>query len=153
MATATPLDLIDGATETCRLYEVLRRDREEHGPARGPRAEPDRSVWRLLCFAGPAPLTDAQLQGALPSFDLEDLAAARARVAAEVRAEERRAEADGALDLAEMVDEPKVTLTEALAAGLDVHAGNGWAGLTLATPEERRAYFGDECAPSCPKGR
>jgi len=114
-------------------------------PSRGPRLEPDRSVWRLLCFAGESPVSDEQIHAAFPAFSRESIAAARARVADEVGEEARRPEA---LTLQELAEAASVTLREVLAAGLPP-SGSGWAGLILQTPAEHAAFFGPgTCAPT-----
>jgi hypothetical protein len=79
-----------------------------------PEAEPDRSVWRILSCAGPAPLSDEQLRAALPAFSLAEIAAAHARVAGMIRALEPAAPSS----LEELLAEPSITLEEAIACGL-----------------------------------
>lgn len=137
MATATPLPPANPVRAAAD-----RAPRDQRLTLRGPRAEPDRSVWRLLCFAGSVPVSDEQLRAAFPAFSLEALAAARTRVADAVDAEARRPEALAVEDLAEAAS---VTMKEVLAAGLDPHSG-GWAGLAIRSREEHAAFFGDECA-------
>jgi hypothetical protein len=129
MATANPLAPTD------------RTQAQRAAPRRGPRVEPDRSVWRLLCFAGAVSVSDEQLLAAFPAFSLEALGAARARVAPDVDAEGHRSEALTVEDLAEAAT---VTMQEVLAAGLDPHHG-GWAGLTIRSREEHVAFFAAEC--------
>jgi hypothetical protein len=146
MAARYPIDSgDDAAAETTRRWEEIQRRRSGTGPHRGPRDEPDRSVFRVLCFAGDVTVSDEQLRCAFPSFTLEEIMAARDRVMDAV-AQERLKPDPVTLD--EMADEPSVSLDEVRAAGLDPRSTSGWAGLMLRTPEELAAFFGDACAPS-----
>ena len=81
----------------------------------GPETEPDRGVWRLLCFADGVDASDEQLRAALPAFSLEQIAAARERVRPFVNAVSAMPEPE---TIDELLAEPCVSVDEAVDAGL-----------------------------------
>jgi hypothetical protein len=145
---------IDEADEDMRLGRCVPLDEviSPRRSRRGPKDEPDRSVWRLLCFAGERPVSDDQLHAALPAFPLEVLAAARSRVADEVQEERRREDAEVRAILAvldtlapaqgDFMGAAIVTVKEARALGLDPNAlEEGWACVSFDTREEQEAWL------------
>jgi hypothetical protein len=106
---------------------VITSERLRAARAGWPQAEPDSSVWRILSCAraDERELTDEQLHAALPAFSMEEVAAARSRVAgliADVAADPPLSLADmlagPPITLDELIAGPSITLDEAIACGL-----------------------------------
>jgi hypothetical protein len=126
MATATalpfepPIQRVDPAVQA--LFGKLQADGRAllaagADRARGPQSEPDRSVWRILSCAraGGVELTDERIRAALPASSLEEIAAARARVAGAIQ--DTAAEPEPTT-LEELLAQPSITMDEARACGL-----------------------------------
>jgi hypothetical protein len=121
MVAAIPLDFDLPETDEDRLralgVPVVTPNEIQAARATWPQGEPDRTVWRALSCARAAgdELSNEQLRAALPSFSLDDIAAARARVAHVVAQE---ADIGPATTLEDLLAEPTITMEEAAALGL-----------------------------------
>jgi hypothetical protein len=124
MAAAHPLDMHDpqGPDPSVQaLFDKLKRETTALIAAgahrtKGPQTEPDRSVWRILSFAGDDAVSDEQLGAAIPGYPVAELAAARARVADQVTHYDPAAPQPATLE--ELIAEPTVTMDEAISCGL-----------------------------------
>lgn len=90
-----------------------------------PKDEPDRTVWRILSYAKGvgAEVSDEQLHAVLPGVSLDEIAAARLRVADRIAAP---VEVTPATTLRDLLTEPSITADEALACGLFVCERAEW---------------------------
>jgi hypothetical protein len=121
MATAIPLEFDLHGTHEDRLralgVPVATTEDVRAAQATWPQGEPDQTVWRALscAHAGGDELSDEQLHAVLRSFSLEDIAAARNRVAPLVAPVSK---IGPATTLGDLLAEPTITMDEAVALGL-----------------------------------
>jgi hypothetical protein len=121
MASAIPLEFDPHGTHEDRLralgVPVATPEDLRAAQATWPQGEPDQTVWRALSCAraGGDELRDEQLHALLPSFSLEDIAAARDRVNPLVAPVST---IGPTTTLGDLLAEPTITLDEAAALGL-----------------------------------
>ncbi|HLM72647.1 MAG TPA: hypothetical protein VK459_08145 [Polyangiaceae bacterium] len=118
-------ELADEARQRAIGVPIVSEEDVREAQSNWPKDEPDQTVWRILSYAKAtgAKVSDEQLHTVLPTFSLDEIAAARLRVADRIAAP---IEITPSTTLREMLAEPSITADEALACGLFVCDSAEW---------------------------